>query len=183
MPGRQTAWLSCRKEWASGLPWRSSGLPIWEVCKQMLAMEGPATYSVFVTDRHFWISLVRVKDSHSLCLGPQPPAADWCGCLMSLGWRTSQLAPQGAILETLVQSRGAGQSRDQEGPSWGPSLARRQVWGNSSPRPMPNPPGLPILSFSSKELGAPVWHTSHPLPLGQACISDSPHFSGRSLQR
>lgn len=116
MPGRQTAWLYFRKEWASGLSWRSSELPIWEVCKQMLAMEGPATYSVFVADRHFWISLVRVKDSHSLCPGPQPPAADWCGCLMSLGWRTSLLATQGAILETPVQNRGAGHSRDQEGP-------------------------------------------------------------------
>lgn len=34
--GQTLFWLSFRKKWASGLPWRSSELPVLEVCKQRL---------------------------------------------------------------------------------------------------------------------------------------------------
>lgn len=143
-PGTQTAWLSFRKKWASGLPWRSSELPIWEVCKQMLAMEDPAAYSVFVTDRHFWISLVGVKDSHSLCPGPQPPDS-------KLVWMSDVPG-----LEDLTVGPAGGSPGDS-----GSELKCRAFQGPRGPR-LGLPPGVLLWHENRSEAtAAPISNSPH----------------------
>lgn len=73
-----------------------------EVRKQRLAVEGAVSCTVFKTNS--WISLVEVKDGYSLGPGPETWQQIVVDLQMSLGWRTLQLAAQGAVLEALVQS-------------------------------------------------------------------------------
>ena len=91
-----------QKKVGKWLPWRSSELPVLEVCKQRLVWRCMIHLHCVPNRQKHWTSLVEVKDGHSLGLGPELLVAD--GPLMSLGCRTLLLTTLGAVMGALTQS-------------------------------------------------------------------------------